>query len=141
MPFRVILVIEKGSTVTCSKCHKEGHKSNKCPQPRKKLPDEKNKKKLTIKSSLIYIKPNRRNKSNSTSYVIKKKTNGKVVAHKVGKTERSWNHSIWVPKDIITNMKGLKWCGFQRILEIQDWLRGIWRLSLQDDEKIQAKRS
>ena len=28
--------LEKGSTVTCSKCHKEGHKSNKCPQPRKK---------------------------------------------------------------------------------------------------------
>ena len=98
--------LEKGSTVTCSKCHKEGHKSNKCPQPRKKLSDEKNKKKLTIKSSLIYTKPNRRNKRNSTSYMIKKKTNGKVVAHKVGKKVRSWNHSIWVPKDIITNMKG-----------------------------------
>ena len=41
--------LEKGSNVTCSKCHKEGHKSNKCSQPRKKLPDEKNKKKLTIK--------------------------------------------------------------------------------------------
>ena len=40
--------LEKRSIVTCSKCHKEGHKSNKCPQPRKKLPDEKNKKKLTI---------------------------------------------------------------------------------------------
>ena len=79
--------LEKGSIVTCSKCHKEGHKSNKCPQPRKKLPDEKKKKKLTIKSFLIYTKPNRRNKSNSTSYVIKKKTSGKVVAHKVGKKE------------------------------------------------------
>jgi len=98
--------LEKGSTVTCSKYHKEGHKSNKCPQPRKKLSDEKNKKKLTIKSSLIYTKPNRRNKSNSTSYVIKKKTNGNVVAHKVGKEERSWNHSIWVPKNVIINMKG-----------------------------------
>ena len=98
--------LEKGSTVTCSKCHKEGHKSNKCPQPRKKLSDEKNKKKLTIKSSLIYTKPNRRNKSNSTTYVIKKKTNGKVVAHKVGKQEKSWNRPIWVPKDIIINMKG-----------------------------------
>src|SRR6185437_6825829 len=98
--------IEKGSTVTCSKCHKESHKSNKCPQPRKKLPDEKDKKKITIKSSLIYTKPNRRNKINSTSYVIKKKTNGKAVAHKVEKQERSWNRSIWVPKDVITNMKG-----------------------------------
>ena len=56
-------------------------------------------KKLTIKSSLIYTKSNRKNKSKSTTYVIKKKSNGKVVAHKVGKKEMSWNHSIWVPKD------------------------------------------
>ena len=98
--------LEKGPTVICSKCHKEGHKSNKCPQPRKKLLDEKNKKNLKIKSSLIYTKPNWRNKSNSTSYVIEKKTNGKVVAHKVGKKEKSWNCPIWVPKDIFINMKG-----------------------------------
>ena len=68
--------LEKGSTVTCSKCHKEGHKSNKCSQLRKKLSDEKNKKKLTIKSSLIYTKLNRKNKSKSTTYVIKKKNQG-----------------------------------------------------------------
>jgi hypothetical protein len=56
------------------------------------------KKKLnpTIKSSLIYTKPNR------------KKANGKVVAHKVGKIkeERGWNQPIWVPREVITNMKG-----------------------------------
>ena len=98
--------LEKGSTVTYFKCHQEGHKSNKCSQPKMKLPDKKNKKKLTIKSSLIYTKPNQRNKSNSTSYVIRKKTNGKVVVHKVGKKEKSWNRSIWVPKEVITNMKG-----------------------------------
>jgi len=102
----IVKKLEKGCTVTCSKCHQKGHKSNKCPQQKKKLSDEKNKKKLTIKSSLIYTKPNRRNNSHSTTYVIKKKINGKVVAHKVGKQERSWNHSIWVPKDVITNMKG-----------------------------------
>jgi hypothetical protein len=45
------------------------------------------KKKLnpTIKSSLIYTKPNCKNKTKSNTYVIKKKANGKVVAHKVGK--------------------------------------------------------
>ena len=58
--------LEKGSTVTCSKCHPKGHKSNKRPQPKEKLPDEKNKKKTTIKSSLIYTKPNRKNKSKSS---------------------------------------------------------------------------
>ena len=98
--------LEKGSTVTCFKCHQEGHKSNKRSQQKKKLPDEKNKKKITIKSSLIYIKPNQKNKSKSTTYMIKKKGNGKVVAHKVGKKDWSWNRSIWVPKEVITNMKG-----------------------------------
>jgi hypothetical protein len=41
----------------------------------------------TIKSSLIYTKPNRKKKTKSNTYGIKKKTNGKVVAHKVGKME------------------------------------------------------
>jgi hypothetical protein len=41
-------------------------------------------------------------------YVIKKEANGKVVAHKVGKMkeERGWNQPIWVPKEVIIDMKG-----------------------------------
>jgi hypothetical protein len=101
--------LEKGATVTCYKCHGEGHKFYKCPQFVKKM-DKGAKKKLkpTIKSSLIYTKPNRKNKTNSNTYVIKKKANGKVVAHKVGtmKEERGWNQPIWVAKEVITNMKG-----------------------------------
>ena len=116
--------LEKGPTVICSKCHKEGHKSNKCPQPWKKLPDEKNNKKLKIKSSLIYTKHKWRNKSNSTSYVIKKKTNGKI-----GKKERSWNHSIWVLKDIITNMKGPQMVWVQRRLKAKDGFGGFGGLA------------
>jgi hypothetical protein len=72
--------------------------------------DKGTKKKLkpTIKSSLIYTKPNRKNKIKSNTYVIKKKANGKVVAHKVGKMkkEQGRNQPIWVPKEVITNMKG-----------------------------------
>jgi hypothetical protein len=64
----------------------------------------------TIKSSLIYTKPNRKNKNKtkSNTYVIKTKANGKVVAHKVGKMkeERGWNQPICVPKEVIINMKG-----------------------------------
>jgi hypothetical protein len=68
----------------------------------------KKKLKLTIKSSLIYTKPSCRNKTNSNTYVIKKKENGKVVGHKVGKMkeERGRSQPIWVPKEVITNMKG-----------------------------------
>jgi hypothetical protein len=78
--------LEKGATVTSHKCHGEGHKFYKYHQFVKKM-DKGAKKKLnpTIKSSLIYTKPNRKNKTKSNTYVIKKKTNGKVVAHKVGK--------------------------------------------------------
>jgi hypothetical protein len=68
------------------------------------------KKKLnpTIKSYLIYTKPNRKNKTKSNTYVIKKKANGKVFAHKVGKMkeERGWNRPIWVPEEVMSNMKG-----------------------------------
>jgi hypothetical protein len=78
--------LEKGATMTCYKCHGEGHKFYKCPQFVKKM-DKGVKKKLnpTIKISLIFTKPNRKNKTNRNTYVIKKKGNGKVVAHKIGK--------------------------------------------------------
>jgi hypothetical protein len=86
--------LEKGAIVTFYKCHREGHMFYKCPQFVKKM-DKGEKKKLnpTIKSSLICTKPNRKNKNKSNTYVIKKKANGKVVAHKVGKMkkERGWN--------------------------------------------------
>jgi hypothetical protein len=101
--------LEKGATVTCYKCHGEGHKFYKCPQFAKKVDKgEKKKLKPTIKSSLIYTKPNRKDKTKSNNYVIKKKANGKMVAHKVGKMkeEGGWNQLIWVPKEVITNMKG-----------------------------------
>jgi hypothetical protein len=101
--------LEKGATMTCYKCHREGHKFYKCPQFVKKMDKgEKKKLKPTIKSSLIYTKPNRKNKIKSNTYVIKKKANGKVVAHMVGKMKekRGRNQPIWVPKEVITNMKG-----------------------------------
>jgi hypothetical protein len=56
--------LEKDATVTCYKCHGEGHKFYKCPQYVKKMDNgEKKKLKPTIKSSLIYTKPNRKNKT------------------------------------------------------------------------------
>jgi hypothetical protein len=68
---------------------------------------EKKKLKPIIKSSIIYTKPNCKNKTKSNTNIIKKKANGKVVAHKVGKMEeRGWNQPIWVPKEFIINMKG-----------------------------------
>jgi hypothetical protein len=100
--------LEKGAIVTCYKCHGEGHKFYKCPHFVKKM-DKGEKKKLnpTIKSSLIYTKPNRNNKTKRNTYVINKKDNGKVVPHKVGKMKESgWNQLIWVPKEVIINMKG-----------------------------------
>jgi hypothetical protein len=101
--------LEKGATVTCYKFHGEGHKFYKCPQFVKKMDKgAKNKLKPTIKSSLIYTKPNRKNNTKSNTYVIKKKANGKVFAHKVGKMkkERGCNQPIWVLKEVIVNMKG-----------------------------------
>ena len=133
--------LEKGSTVTCSKCHKEDHKSNKCPQLRKKLPDEKNKKKLTIKSSLIYTKPNQRNKSNSTSYVIKRRPMARWLLTRLGRRKVVGTAPFGCPTKSLPIRRGLKWCGFQRRLEAHEWLRGIWRLGIQEDELMQAKET
>jgi hypothetical protein len=105
----MVTKLEKGATVACYKCHGEGHKFYKCPQFVNKM-DKIAKKKLnlTIKRSLIYTKPNCKNKTKSNTYIMKKKANGKVVAHKVGrmKEERGWNQPTWVPEEVIINMKG-----------------------------------
>jgi hypothetical protein len=101
--------LEKGATVTCYKCYGKGHKFYTCPQFVKKMDkDAKKKLKPTIKISHIYTKPNRKNKTKSNTYILKKKANGKVVAHKVRKMkeERGWNQPIWVSKEVIINMKG-----------------------------------
>jgi hypothetical protein len=76
----------KGATVTCYKCHGEGHKFYKCPQFVKKM-DMGAKKKLnpTTKSSLIYTKPNRKNKTKSNTYVIKNKANGRWLHTRLGR--------------------------------------------------------
>jgi hypothetical protein len=100
---------EKGANVTFYKCHGEEHKFYKCPQFFKKMANsEKKKLNPTIKSSLIYTKPNRKNKTKRNTNVIKKKANDKVVAYNVGKMkeEWGWNQPIWVPKEVITNIKG-----------------------------------
>jgi hypothetical protein len=51
--------LEKGATVSCYKCHGEWHKFYKCPQFVKKMNN-------TIKSSLIYSKPNRKKRTRET---------------------------------------------------------------------------
>jgi hypothetical protein len=105
--YSMVKKLEKCATVTCYKCHGEGQKFYKCPQFVKKMDKGEKKLKPTINSSLIYTKPNRKNKIKSNTYIIKKKASGKVVAHKVGKMkeEWGWNQPIWVPKEVFINMK------------------------------------
>jgi hypothetical protein len=84
-------------------CHKEGHKSYECKvknggEAKKK---EKNRKQ-TSKLSNTYT--NKVEKKASTPYLLKKK-NDKVVAIKVNKKANDGAKCIWVPKEIISNMK------------------------------------
>jgi hypothetical protein len=96
---------------------------------------EKKKMNPTIKSSLICTKPNRKNKNKRNTYVIKKKANDKVVAHMVGKmkTERGCNEPIWVPKEVLINMKRPQMVWIPKATS-----SGTWEASHKEYEMIQS---
>ena len=65
-------------------------------------------------------------KKASTPYLLKKKKNDKVVAIKVNKQANNGAKHIWVPKEIISNMKITKkvWVP-KRKLEVQWTLQNL----------------
>src|SRR6266542_914019 len=112
--------LEKRSTVTCSMCHESGHKSHEC-KPRKKKKEDKKKATTTMTSTMKFKEKKKRTRgkasfsnthtkkiNEATRYLLKKNHDGKVIAYKIGVEEKHWNQPIWVPKDIVTNMKGPK---------------------------------
>ncbi|WVZ97911.1 hypothetical protein U9M48_043413 [Paspalum notatum var. saurae] len=84
-PSKGVKKLEKGETVTCFKCHKEGHKSYQCKEKmaqqksksnakgKKKAMENKNSPKL--KASLVYTKPTYKAKQKSNHYILEKKKN------------------------------------------------------------------
>ena len=94
----------EGETVVCRPYHKEGHKSYQC----KAKTGEKQNKRTTSKISNTYI--NKVDKKFATPYLIKKKTNGKVIAIKANKqaNKEKGTKRNWVPKEIISTMKSTK---------------------------------
>ena len=97
--------LDEGQTMVCYVCHKEGHKSYEC-----KVQNgggAKEEKKQTSKFSNTYT--NKVDKKASTPYLLKKKKkNDKVVAIKVNKQANNGTKRVWVPKEIISNMKSTK---------------------------------
>src|SRR5438552_1965951 len=112
--------LEKRLTVTCSMCHESGHKSHEC-KPRKKKKEVKKKATTTMTGTMKAKEKKKRTKgkasfsnthtkkiNEATPYLLKKNHDGKVIAYKIGVEDKHWNQPIWVPKDIIINMKGPK---------------------------------
>src|SRR5438128_6357170 len=112
--------LEKRTTVTCSMYHESGHKSHEC-KPRKKKKEDKKKATTTITSTIKAKDKKKRTRekasisnthtkkiNEATPYLLKKNYDGKVIAYKVAEEDKHWNQPIWVPKDIIINMKGPK---------------------------------
>ena len=65
------------------------------------------------------------NKKTSTPYLLKKKKNDMVVAIKVNKQANNGAKRIWVPKEIISNMKSTKKVWIPKGNEKYNGLRGI----------------
>jgi FtsZ-binding cell division protein ZapB len=98
----------EGETVICRLCHKEDHKSFQCKAKTGDKQKQKLKQKPTSKISKTYI--NKVDKKVATSYLIKKKKNGKVIAMKTNKQANKVKGAkrLWVPKEIISTMKALR---------------------------------
>jgi hypothetical protein len=98
----------EGETVICRLCHMEGHKSFQCKAMIGDKQRHKHKQKPSSKISNTYIK--KVDKNDATSYLIKKKKNGKVIAIKANKQANKGKGAkrIWVPKEIISIMKSTK---------------------------------
>ena len=88
----------------CYVCHKEGHKSYEC-KVKNGGGAKKKEKNETSKLSNTYTMVD---KKASTPYLLKKKKNDNVVAIKVNKQANNGAKCIWVPKEIISNMKSTK---------------------------------
>ena len=101
---KMVKKLDKGETVTCYSCHQEGHKFYECKNIKKKEEKEKKKKEKVAPNTKPYLKVD---KQKNTPYLLKKKDN-KVVAHLINNKGKGWNQTIWVPKEIITTMKGSK---------------------------------
>src|SRR6266540_3793918 len=112
--------LEKRSTMTFSMCHESGHKSYKC-KLRKKKKERKTTTTITSTTKAKDKKITRKTKgkasisnthtkkiNEATPYLLKKNYDGKVIAYKIGVEDKHWNQPIWVPKNIIINMKGPK---------------------------------
>ena len=99
--------LDKGQTMVCYVCHKEGHKSYECKVKNGGGAKKKeNNKTETSKLSNTYT--NKVDKKASTPYLLKKKKNNKVVAIKVNKQVNNGVKRFWVPKEIISNIKSTK---------------------------------
>ena len=96
--------LDEGQTMVCYICHKEGHMSCEC-KVKNGGGAKKKEKKQASKLSNTYT--NKVDKKASTPNLLKKK-NDKVVAIKVKKPANNGANHIWVPKEIISNMKSTK---------------------------------
>ena len=70
--------------------------------------EELRRKRKTKRKHLSNTYANKVDKKASTPYLLKKKKNNKVVAIKVNKQANNGVKCFWVPKEIISNMKGTK---------------------------------
>ena len=102
---KVVKKLDERQIVVCYVCHKEGHKSYEC-KVKNRRGAKKKEKKQTSKLTNTYT--SKVDKKTSTHYLLKKKKNDKVVAIKVNKQANNGAKHIWVPKEIISNMKSTK---------------------------------
>ena len=133
--------LEKGSTVTCFKCHQKGHKSNKCPQQKKAFGWEEQEEAHNQEFSHLHQAQPEEQKQYHLLCDKKRRPMARWLLTRLGRRKGVGTAPFGCSRKSSPTWRGLKWCGFQRRLVALEWLRGIWRLSLKVEVKVQAKTS
>ena len=99
-----------------------------------------NKKKLTIKSSLIDTKPNRRNKTKAPPMWSRKKPMARWLLTRLGSKKGVGITLFGCPRMSLPIWRGLKWCGFQRRLEAKNGIEGFGGLAHKMMRRFKPKK-
>ena len=131
---------EKGSTVTCSKCHQEGHKSNKCLNQRRSFRMRRTRRSLQSRVLSSTPSPTGGTRAIAPPIWSKRRQIARWLLTRLGRRKGVGTTPFGCPRTSSPIWRGLKWCGFQRRLKAKDGFGGFGGLAYKLKWRFKPKK-